>query len=629
MSSLRRVSSRGFARIQCGLGVFALSVSGCQSCEKAKPYTPFTVASGHGVQAPSPANSSVALTSAVGAPAFVSRRSELAPKNAPTWRLGDQELVAPPGFVFSQALSADFNDDARLETVAWLLPLPTAGGGSPSGVGPPALPSAWLFEAEKAPRLLVNLPSFIPTAPDCQQKVALNQTGPHTLTLDVRADCQTPLISRAPNRALLVLSPFGARLSLLTLRVAAPPPGETQDFSVDSTDRDGDHADDVQVTALIGEDADPVARASAPLVWLDRALGFARDPSEPAKSFGRLASATLTQSGAKGGAKRASSTLRALIRAYSAVCSESGTYRITNADGAALPCGNLDRVAFQITQVRLRIALKQKLYLEALAALATSDWYLGKPDAAALKKLAADFKKSLTLRGARKISIGAQAISKLPTPRFSPLLFDANGNLLLLTDAGVVRINADGAPEAPLDPVDQDAGLPGWPLAVVGPNLSWVGMSQPCDTPFITFNFNDLEGRPLLPVLTPHLAPRPGSCGGGKASFAPRLTPLGFKDGRLHALIGPLEVSPPGQNPADLPHFQGAPRSADGKLLVVPSAFGLLVTGTVNALWSAEPGSEFGELSDCVIQNGGERVACLEAGRPVLFQAQGALARSK
>jgi len=624
---LSRVASRSFSPIKGALGFLALWVCGCQSCEKEKPYTPFAVASGHSQEVPSSASSSAGLPATGGAPAFVSRRSELAPKNAPTWRLGDQELVAPPGFVFSQALSADFNDDSRLETVAWLVPLPIAAG-SPSGPGPAALPSAWLFEAEKAPRLLVNLPSFIPTAADCQQQVALNQTGPHTLTLDIRADCQTPLIARAPNRALLVLSPFGTRLSLLTLRIAPPPLGETQDFSVDSTDRDGDHADDVQVNALIGEAGDPAARASAPLVWLDRALGFARDPSEPAKSLGKLASATLTQSGAKGGAKRASSTLRALIRTYSAMCAESGTYRITNADGGALPCGNLDRVAFQITQVRLRIALKQKLYLEALAALATSDWYLGKPDAAALKKLTADFKKSLTLRGARKISIGAQAISKLPTPRFSPLLFDANGNLLLLTDAGVARINADGVPEAPLDPVDQDAGLPGWPLAVVGPNLSWVGMSQPCDTPFITFNFNDLEGRPLPPVLTSYLAPRPGSCGGRKP-WPSALTPLGFKDGLLHALVGPLEVGPPGQNLADLPYFQGTPRSADGKLLVVPSAFGLLVTGTANELWSAEPGSEFGELSDCVIQNGGERVACLEAGRPVLFQAQGALARSK
>ncbi len=627
--SQRRVSSRSFARMKAALGFFALLVSGCQSCEKAKPYTPFAVASGHGVEAPSSANSPAALTAAAGAPAFVSRRSEIAPKNAPTWRLGDQELLAPPGFVFSQALSADFNDDARLETVAWLIPLPTADAGSPPGVGPAALPSAWLFEAEKAPRLLVNLPSFIPTAPDCQQKVELNQTGPHTLTLDVRADCQTPLIVRAPNRALLVLSPFGARLALLTLRIAAPPPGETQDFIVDSTDRDGDHADDIQVTALIGEEADPAARASAPLVWLDRALGFARDPSEPAKSLGKLASATLTESGAKGGAKRANSTLRALIRAYSAVCSESGTYRITNADGGALPCGNLDKVAVQITQVRLRIALKQKLYLEALAALATSDWYLGRPDAAALKKLTADFKKSLTLRGARKISIAAQPPVKLPTPRYSPLLFDPSGSLLMLTDTGVVRINPEGLVEAPLDPVDPDAGLPGWPLAVVGPNLSWVGMSQPCDTPFISFAFNDLAGKPLPPVLTTYLAARPGSCNGGKAPFAPRLTPLGFKGGLLNALLGPLEVSPAGQNLADLPYFQGSPRSPDGKLLVVPSALGLLVTGTVNELWSAEPGSELGELSDCVIQNGGERIACLEAGRPVLFQAQGALARSK
>jgi len=628
LQHLPSLASRSFSPIKAALGFLALLACGCQSCEKDKPYTPFAVASGHSQAGLSSPGSSAGLTAAAGAPPFVSRRSELAPKNAPTWRLGDQELVAPPGFVFGQALSSDFNEDSRLETVAWLIPVPTADAASPALRDPAAQPSAWLFEAGKAPRLLVNLPSFIPTAADCQQQVALNQTGPHTLTLDIRADCQTPLIARAPNRALLVLSPFGARLSLLTLRVAPPPPGETQDFSVDSTDRDGDHADDVQVTALIGEDADPVARASAPLVWLDRALGFARDPSEPAKSFGRLASATLTKSGAKGGAKRASSTLRALIRTYSAMCAESGTYRITDADGGALPCGNLDRVAFQITQVRLRTALKQKLYLEALAALATSDWYLGRPDAAALKKLTADFKKSLTLRGARKILIGAQAISKLPTPRYSPLLFDTSGSLLLLTDAGVARINADGVPEAPLDPVDSDAGLPVWPLAVVGPNLSWVGMSQPCDTPFITFNFNDLEGRPLPPVLTSYLAPRPGSCGGRKP-WPSALTPLGFKDGLLHALVGPLEVGPPGQNLADLPYFQGTPRSADGKLLVVPSAFGLLVTGTANELWSAEPGSEFGELSDCVIQNGGERVACLEAGRPVLFQAQGALARSK
>lgn len=631
-------SVRPLFTLVCGLS--SLWFVSCKSCEREKPYTPFKVASApHAVGGAAHAPEA-GPQAAAGAPAFAPKTSEIAPKGATTWHLGDQDITAPAGLAFERAVSGDFNNDGRLEVVAWLNAAPITGTTPP--VGPP-LPQvgAWLFEAGAPPRQLAGVPGFVPSAEGCQRKVELAQTGAHSVTLDIRAECQTPLIARAPTRALLVLAPMNQHTIRLTLRIAAAAPGETLDVSVDSQDRDGDQSDDVQVMIRVGEQGAPNTSVSAPLVWLDRASGLARDPSEPSFSLWKAAQAPSSRSLTAAAAQRAASTLDATVRYFASVCAESGTFRVTDADGGAVRCNNMDKVAFRVLQTRVRLALKQKKPLFALAALATRDWFFANVDSAATKKLTTEFTKTLLERRAQRLPIAAMVQRQLPSPRYSPLTFDSNG-LLLLSDTGVVRITTDGtvAPPTPgaggapgtagADNASAESNLSAWPLSVASPSGQlFTGITLPCDSPFVSMVFSDSSGVPQPPVASSFLAPRPGACNGHKGPLLPSVAPLGFKGGQLHVLFGALPIAPVGQPFGDLPVVAGSPRSPDGKWLVVPTNLGLFVDGPTPQLWTPEPARAITQLSDCVIQNGGERVACLEAGRPVLFEAQGALARSK
>jgi hypothetical protein len=62
---------------------------------------------------------------------------------------------------------------------------------------------------------------------------------------------------------------------------------------------------------------------------------------------------------------------------------------------------------------------------------------------------------------------------------------------------------------------------------------------------------------------------------------------------------------------------RGSPRSPDGKVLVVPAAAGVVVaTGPKSEVWSATDGAA---VSDCAVANGATLVACVRAGRAILF----------
>jgi hypothetical protein len=81
------------------------------------------------------------------------------------------------------------------------------------------------------------------------------------------------------------------------------------------------------------------------------------------------------------------------------------------------------------------------------------------------------------------------------------------------------------------------------------------------------------------------------------------------------ALFGVGDAAELGSTPQ-----KGAPRSPDGKVLVVPSAFGVVVaTGPKAELWAAQDGLE---LSDCVVANGAARVACVRGMRAVLLSPE-------
>jgi hypothetical protein len=586
--------------------------SACNGCGSEKPYTPFGVASSlpsaGGAPNAAPVPPPTAPSAAVG---FAFRKAELVPGTPPTWQGSELDLKAPEGRRFAQVLPADFDNDQKLDVLAWLVPDPHEKNAPPGEL--------WYFPNGAAPRKLVALPAFVPTGPDCTLNPSLTQTSARSATLDVSANCQTPLISRTPARALLVVSPSAPHSVLLTLRAAQAAPGETLNFTVDTSDQDQDGRDDVRVTVSVGAvgSAEP---ASADLAWLDRAAGASRAASEPIASLLKLTGklgprARLKRSGYK---PEAASNVQ---RWLSSVCAEGGVARLFDEDGAPFHCGDLTRVVDALASADLGYALAQGDVLEAFATLRRDGWNFRPLSAAERKALEREL-----LRAVTRIDLAApyvaQAAPTVPLlPHYSPLWFESDGALLIRGNNGVTRVAANHTER----PVTDDGGVQSWPLELAAPSgVRITGTSHACDRSELLFNQMDAQRALLPPLLTRLLAARPASCTGHGTGPAVSIAPLTFDENGLDALVAGSHVSSAtrASQAAALPSV-GTPRSPDGRWLVTPTALGLLLIGEHKELWQTTALTEHADpskFSDCVVENDARAVACVEASRVLIFE---------
>jgi hypothetical protein len=588
------------------VAVATSALPACDGCGKEKPYTPFGVASSMPLVPPSAAPAPEPSASAE-PPKFAKRPSELAPPAAKRWRIGGRELDAPPGRVFAQGLFADFDGDQKEDTLVWTLPA-EAPPAAPSGPG-----ELWVFRGENPPAKLFDQPGFVPIGPDCELTTALAQTGPHSVTLDVAASCKAERVARSPVRGIAVLLPLAERPLILLLRAAAAGPGETLRLDVDSTDRDDDGRDDARVTLTV-QSTGSARPASADVVWLDRAAGTSRDAREPARSLARGAGIEATRAKGKTTHKGVGDGVGNLRRLYAALCAESGVPRIFDAEGAPITCGDLKAFVDELASAEVVAALTRKDFVEALAPLARDGWYhapiskdrlarLTKSIETALPRVAIDGATTLAARVARRGS----------APRYAPLRFESDGSLLVQTAASVIRVTSD-ARELTLG---AEAGVSRWPLEVVSAQgVRWTGVALPCERAALELTFSNAAAQP-----TRLLAPRPGTCRGG-ASAAPALSALSFQGSALEAVVAGSVVGPvQSLGEAVLrPELPGAPRSPDGRALIVATPLGLLVTHEQGAeLWQGASLGDPRTLNECVVSNGHERAACTRDDRVLLI----------
>jgi hypothetical protein len=572
-----------------------LAASGCRGCGEDKPYTPFGVTSALPHAEPAVSGSAAALPSAAES-ARPAEKALLAPLNRKSWELEGSLLTAPEGFVFQQALRADFDADGKVEAVAWL----TA---DPSDAGVTAPGELWLYPSAGEPKRLAGLPGFVPTGPNCTLTTALSRTGPRTLTFDTRADCTGMLIARSPVRAVVVIAPHAPRPELLTLRVAAAAPGESLELVSTSDDRDGDGRDDVTLGVAVGVAGR--GRFQAPLVWLDRAVGPARDTAEPRATLEKLAAGEAVRAKTKKLAESVTENVAGIRRLISTLCSEGATARLFDADGAPLPCGSLATVVDSLASAEIGAELARGRVLEAFGALARDGWYFGKTSAATRKRLERGLLDAVEPKTARVTPLAPRPIASL-APRFSPLSFDADSSLRLTTPQGVVRFQPDGSAPVALD----EAGATRR-LDVLVDGARFQGAAYACDRSETTLL---LEGK--SPLLTRLLAPRPGACGRTTFEALPHIAPVAADAASLTALVGgSLLGEVPGAPP-------GSARSPDARWLVVPTPFGLLVSGPAQRLFNLGPSLERPlALTDCVVANDGLHVACILKGQAVFVQA--------
>lgn len=586
--------------------VLTLGAAGCR-CDEHKPYTPFGVTSALPAASVAAREAPSAAASGEVDAGFAVARSVLAPRGATHFTLGGRSLAAPHGFTFDQALDGAFEADGKRGTVAWMLPA------AASGDGTPAIPELYYFPEQGDARRVYTLPGFVPTGPNCKLKTTLVQSGPKSVTLDSSAECEGNLIQRTPARALSILAPTAERTEILTLRVAAPAPGETLALTTDTSDRDGDGRDDVRVmVSLAAAGGKPV---EAELAYLDRPAGVSRDTSEPQKSLLRLASGQVQRARNKKTAADALQRVAGVRRLMSTLCAEGGTPRVFDRDGAPVACGALGGVVDLLASAEVGAELALGNPLGAFGALARDGWYFGKTGANTRKKLEAAALDAVELVTTRVVFL-EQRPRLLPPPRYSPLTFDPGGKLLIDTDQGRFDLGTDAAVATRLE---GEAAAPRSLEVVSTSGERLLAVAYSCDRSETTLIRSSPAG-PLPPVVTHLLAPRPGACGRGRFEALPAPSPLGFSSGPGLVIGGVVA----GEALEPLTGVAGSARSDNGRFLAVPAVRGVLVSGATTRLFDL--GAQVAEplrLSDCVPSNDGTRVACVLGDRALLSIAGG------
>lgn len=584
----------------------AIACVGCDDCGGGRPYTPFVVQSSTGLTSPPPSASAVTKAALADArPGFSPEKAALAPKDAQHWNLSGLELTAPEGHVFERGLAADFDADQKLDAVAWVLP--TAADDLHGEL--------WFYGGGTGTRRIAKLPGYIPTGPGCALATELTRTGPKTVTLDISARCEGRLIARSPVRAVIVLAPGDSRATILALRVAESAPRERMALAVESADRDNDGRDDVRLSVEVAREGSEKS-AIADFVWLDRPAGPSRDPTEPAKSLSDLASVEVVRANGRNTAAQVPERIENVRRLYADVCGEGGVPRLFDADGAALTCGDLARVFEWLTTAELRAAVARGDLLEAFGVLSRHAWYHAPLPESVRAKLERELTEHVVVRTvAMPVTVEPIPRAASGAPRWSPLRFEPGGTLLVQTANSIERVDASGHSTGHVEE-EVDA----WPMTVTGPgDLRWVGMSTPCDRAEVMMLQTAASGAPVPPEPIALLAPRPGACGRGAGPQVPTPTPVHWSAEIRAGIFAGSLFGATGALPATT--MPGAPRSPDGKRLVVPTSYGILVLGGEKPqLWKGDVLGATSTFSDCVVANEAAAVACIRHDRASLIK---------
>ncbi|MGK4009278.1 hypothetical protein WMF31_42150 [Sorangium sp. So ce1036] len=634
-----------------------LAATGCDGCPSSRPYTPYTL----GSAAPSGAPSSPggALPDEVGAadagavdgddagaadaaaPArFTAVPSVPAPDGGKRWPLdGGAAVAAPTGRTFETGLLLDVDGDGARDLVAWAR--------SPDGLrgellfAPAARPGA--------PRTLAALPGDL-AAQGCAPRVGLSQIGPAMLALDFDPQCGAHLPARAARWIAVIRLPgaasgAGALPELaLELRLRTPPPDEALSAALEVADRDADGRDDLVVSVGLAGALRPFPAPAAgspelrvPLVFLDRPAGLSRDAAQPGEALRGLVASALRDARGKATAPAAAAAAHRLRRLHAALCADAaGAGASAGRDAARagealvwvgpspVRC-NEPGLAASIDHAEAVAAATRGAPLAAIAALDRGDAEArSREGSKLLAKLAPQVTAAAVYR-----SIAAPQPSRPGS--LGPLAFEANGDLLIRTARGVVRVDHATLGESAAD-------VPPWSAAVLAGPAELVGVERRCDAPTLLALFRsspDAVGAMEVPLpLLRDQGPRarggaasPERCAGTeRVPFSPLAASERGFDIALGAALVSIDLRSAAPTSAALsfplatPAPRGAARSPDGKTLAVPAAGGLLVAtaGGATRLW----GGDTALGSACVPANGGARVACVGGAAAVIYEAR-------
>jgi hypothetical protein len=610
--------------IPVALLVPALAAAGCHGCHDDHPYVPYAIGSSEpdrldaGMEA-APVGS--ALPTGVDAGAvFAGEAAVVAPPGLTQWPLGGLVLDAPPGLVFVSALVRDFDGDGAVDAFAVARP--------PEGSDPGALvfyrgalrPGA--TDAGVAAQTTFSPSIELAHDAGCAPVDRLVAVGRRSVLVELGTQCP-PRASSAPDRWLAVVAGGATPRIRLAATIVDPPGAPSLVVDGDASDRDGDGLEDVALrVTLEGGSAplEPGPRVGATLAWLDRPAGLSRDAAATESSFATLSAQVAMRSKAAKDAATVPGQVAQMRALWRAVCADGGSPRLVGVTGTgAISCGATRALEEAgLAEVRAYVTLGDAL--RAALALDRAERAPASRTPARAAEARGWIEQVAPLVAARAV----RAVSAVPQsgkghePAWGPLAFESSGKLLVRTRAGVVRVDPDAGDEASADDVTA------WPAAVTSPDgaLHWIETYDACDGVALhaTFAGGDDMRDVALPVA-PSLGDR---CSGSRGAPA-RALAVAWGPGGLEALVEgqPLLVVPEASRASvlaafpDAPSARGAPRSPDGKVLVVSTSVGLLVRGASRSrlLRAAELDGTWAEQRDCAVSNDGTHVACVRAGK--------------
>lgn len=596
-------------------------LGGCNSCEKDKPYVPYTIdPSATGALgskdvgaidsvAPPPPETPKARFEPV-----VAKRLDGTPESAKT---AAGTVTAPSGSRIELMLESDVTADGKPDVVAWLR--------NASGTAGELVHFASAREGGPLrPRVLVPLPADLTIETECKASTDLRQVGPRTVAMNVRRTCGGGH-DAVVTEWIAVVVPVRDPAVRLTFLIDQPSEEERLEVLVDGMDRDGDQFDDLLATVHLagvpGEiEEPPPGDVWVSLHYFDRPAGLSRDPHQPAASFTAIARRLDRE--AKG-SKRESvpAAARQTRRIHGMLCAEAGRPRV-RVGGAPLQCGATDAM-HDVTRAELDASLGAGHLVSALGAFERLQALgAGAKETDAARKA---FEKAAPRRETDSYFLPFGPGTRDETASWGPLAFDPQGSLLIRTDASVMRFD----PKTRVAVPDPESGpVPPWAMRVQAPGgqATLEGVVDPCDGGLLQARLRRGGEATFVHLPVDPVTSR-GCTASGQRSVDVR--PVLWSDQGLSTIVAgtSLWMSTDGSKVkrAPLPEGRsplGGPKSPDGKTAAHASELGVLVTETGGSarLWrSASMASGYERLTACTASDGASAVACVDGTRTRVF----------
>ena len=589
--------------------LLAVGATSCKSCDRA-PYTPFTMDAG-------PSGS--AATTAPPASSSGFAPVEAAGCKGNKFALNGATAIAPGDKTFVACLPLDVDGDGALDLVAWIEPPGHASG------------ELWFVhggDVDGQGSTIARGPVDLGDA-DCKRETKLAQRGRSTIVAEVVATCP----SRQIHEWFAVVRLHGAADKRdpevrLEGRLRPARPGEALSLAMRADDRDKDGTDDLAIDVTldgIGEPFEATGKITLPILFVDRPAGFARDPSEPEATLTKLAQGLVTKAKSKKSARDVVGGAAQLIRAASIVCDDVGDPLVSTSAGS-LHCGDAKFVVDAVfatgqAGVTLGDPAQALAGASALAELKSDAQKRSKELDGQLGKLAPVVEASVVKR------VSAKPVDAAASP-LGPLTFDADQNLLVATDAGVVRVADHDFAESKSEALAWPRNI-AWQLS--GTEFAVVGATRKCpDGPSVKarlFGGPIVAPVPVLSALVPRSLARP--CKDGDLALEPLVTEgqgavvaIGadvFRVESSGSSVVTKRVSLPDEKaPPSLP---GAGRAPDGSAVALPlggdSPDVLVITAKGSKRFRSD---DLKGATSCVPRQGGGRIACVVKGNAVIAE---------